>query len=216
MNLPLSKLSVAVTICFVTSSFALVLGQGALNPVTRPRVTPQIQINKVSSQYSYAKKRLTISTVDFLSSAPNPSYTNTGEAVLTFTADDVVDLPPDLKPELTIFATSYPVAFKQVPQSPERQINNIELYEFNTGTAQQVEGSRVYATYNKEMQTIRLKLMQTYYQIDARSTSGNRGISSDVFCIHVNLVDHQRKSWFFGKGVVRLFTSGREEAKAGG
>lgn len=210
MNRSASNVVVSLSVLGAVTTLILVMprmssAQGAINPVTRPRVVPQINTTPIQSQYTYTKKRLTISAVDFLSSANNPSYTNTGEAILTFAADDVVDLPPTLTPTLKIYATNFPTVYKQSEKNPE-------CYDFDTGTAGRNDGSRIYATWNKDMQTLRLKLMQTYYQIDDRSTSGNRGTSSDVFCIHVNFVDDQRKIWYFGKAVVRLFAVGREKS----
>lgn len=218
-NVPRTMVAGAIGLALLTTCLVLAqqaIAQGNLNPVSRPKISPQVNPTKVTSPYAYTKKRLAISAVDYLSSANNPSYTNTGEAVLALTADDVVDLPPDVNPDLVVFATQFPDhPFKKMPRTTDMGLTNTDLYEYQRGTTQTVEGSRVYARYDRQMQAIRLKLMQTYYQIDARSTSGNNGVSSDIFCIHVNMVDDARKIWYYGKVAVRLFMAGREEYKKG-
>lgn len=178
--------------------------------VAAPRITRQTTADKAVAAPAidlranvYTKKPLRVSVVQGDSRQFNEGLT-AGEAVLALSLDDALDFPTKDSPKIEMLALGSnrryfptrenPLLFETAPAAPGPWGPNAGL-------------SRVYVTWDRELQVLRLELRQTYIDLGNGSSTPRSNPRADVFRIRIGIPDDDQRIWYHATIAVHLEAS---------
>lgn len=189
--------------------------------VVRPKIDQfsRLKPSILRSRLGYKMKRLATSVVDFeplenkyQQGGHFAAYYGSGSAFIALTADDKPALPVNVEPVFTLYPDKGNDAFVELLSGPSFPpfgtagptfaANGACWFEYR-GSSSLHRGNRALIYYNKKTGMVKVMLAKT--QVNSQTSGVTNGVTSGLFLLHIELMDDDQKTCYFGDTMIRLY-----------